>query len=45
MKIDDELSAYVDDCYEFENNKKLEDVYVTDHKPLEKKYLTRSEEE
>lgn len=32
MQNEAELKKYIDDCYKYEQNKKLEDVYVTDHK-------------
>ena len=40
-----ELSNFVQDCYDHEEMRQLDDVYVTDHKPVDKKYLTGSEEE
>jgi hypothetical protein len=42
---DAEINAYIQSCYDFEAGKLLEDVYVTDHQPEAKKYLTGSEEE
>jgi hypothetical protein len=38
-----EISAYIDECYQYEREAKLEDVYVTDHTPVEKKYVTNGE--
>ena len=35
----------MDACYKYEKELKLEDVYVTDHEPVAKKYLTNGEEE
>jgi hypothetical protein len=40
-----ELIQYIESCYEFEELKKMEDVYVTDHKPIPRKYLTNSDQE
>jgi len=41
----DELAKYIDDCYEHERLEKFKDVYVTDHSPVDPKYVTGSEEE
>ena len=35
-----EISDYIDACYDYEKNLKLEDVYVTDHVPEDAKYVT-----
>lgn len=43
--INQEISKYINDCYEVEDQIKLEDVYVTDHKKVEPKRLTVGEEE
>lgn len=40
-----ELSAYIESCYSYEKERKLAGVFVTDHKPVPKKYLTTNEEE
>jgi len=40
-----EIGAYVESCYEHEELRKLDDLYVTDHQPIAKKYTTVSEEE
>lgn len=40
-----EIANYIDSCYNYEKENKLEDVYITDHKPVPKKYLTNNEEE
>ena len=43
--MEDELSTYIDQCYEHERLESLKDVYVTDHKPVDPKLLTSSEDE
>lgn len=40
-----EIQAYVAECYEYEHQEKLKDVYITDHKPVELKKATYNEEE
>lgn len=40
-----EVSTYIESCYAYEKERKLADVFVTDHKPVPKKYLTTNEEE
>lgn len=40
-----QVGAYIAACYEHEKLMKLKDVYITDHKPVEKKKVTYSEEE
>lgn len=42
---EEEISAYINECEEFEKAQKLKDVYVTDHEPLRPKYLTGSDDE
>lgn len=44
-KMNEEINAYVQACYDYEQQKKLEDVYVTDHEPAPMQYLAKSEEE
>lgn len=41
----DEVSAYIDECYEHEKLENLKDVYVTDHSPVDPKLITGTEEE
>lgn len=41
----DETAKYVQDCYEHEKLIKFDDVYVTDHAPVEPKYGTNGEDE
>lgn len=45
VRMEAELNQYIKDCYDFENQKKLDDVYVTDHVPAAPQYLTKTEEE
>jgi len=40
-----EIGKYIDDCYEHERLEKFKDVYVTDHSPVDPKYVTGGEEE
>lgn len=40
-----ELAAYVDASENYEKSQKYDDVYVTDHKPVEKKVISNNEEE
>lgn len=40
-----EITEYINACYDYEQQKKLEDVYVTDHIPAPKQYLTNGDEE
>jgi len=42
-EMTNEIAAYIDDCYQHEKDVKYEDVYVTDHTPVEKKFVTNSE--
>lgn len=41
----DEVSKYINDCYEHERILKFDDIYVTDHTPVEPKYGTAGEDE
>jgi hypothetical protein len=41
----EELVDYIESCYEYEEQVRLDDVYVTDHVPIPKKYTTTGEEE
>ena len=41
----DEVSKYVHDCYEHERLLKFDEVYITDHKPVEPKYATAGDDE
>ena len=41
--MNEEVAAFIDDCYQYEREARLEDVYVTDHTPVEPKYVTNSE--
>jgi len=43
--ITNELEAFVTSCENFEKSQKYSDVYVTDHKPVERKVISNSEEE
>lgn len=36
---------HINDCYDKEFEKKLENVYVTDHTPRDRKFMTHGEEE
>ena len=38
-----EVAAFIDECYQYEREAKLEDVYVTDHTPVVQKYVTNNE--
>lgn len=40
-----EIEKYIGDCYQYEKDLKLRDVYVTDHKKEDTKGITQSEEE
>lgn len=40
-----EIQGYIEACEEYEKGKKLEEVYVTDHKAPTPNYLTGNEEE
>lgn len=44
-RMEVEINAYIKACYDYEEQTKLEDVYVTDHVPAPKQYLTKNEEE
>jgi hypothetical protein len=41
----EEVANYIDKCYEFEEQTKYADVYVTDHKAVDAKHTTQNEEE
>lgn len=43
--MQDQVAQYIDECYEHEKLEKFKDVYVTDHSPVDPKYVTGSEEE
>lgn len=43
--MQNEISKYITDCYQAEQDVKLKDVYVTDHSPVEEKYVSNGEEE
>ena len=45
VQMKDDIAGYIDSCYDHEKLQKLRDVYVTDHKPQEPKYVTDSEAE
>ena len=40
-----ETSAYIQASENFENSQKYNDVYVTDHKTVERKVISNTEEE
>lgn len=40
-----EIAAYITACYDAEKAEKFKDVYVTDHQPVDPKYVTAGEEE
>lgn len=40
----EEAIQYIEDCYKHEELRQLDDVYVTDHKPVPRKYITESED-
>jgi len=40
-----EISAYITACYDAEKAEKFKDVYVTDHEPVDPKYVTGGEAE
>jgi|APSaa5957512535_1039671.scaffolds.fasta_scaffold47834_2 hypothetical protein len=40
-----ELSDYIQRCYDYEHEQKFEDVYITDHVPIDKKSLSESKSE
>jgi metal-dependent hydrolase (beta-lactamase superfamily II) len=40
-----EVTAYIESCYQYEKDRKMDNVYVTDHKAAPKKFLTNGEEE
>lgn len=39
-EIEGKVSAYIDDCYTYEAERKFDDVFVTDHVPVDPKYTT-----
>jgi hypothetical protein len=43
--MQNELAAYITACYDREKEIKYQDVYVTDHEPVDPKYVTAGEEE
>lgn len=40
-----EIANYITDCYQVEKDDKLKDVYVTDHVPVDEKFISNNEEE
>ena len=40
-----EINKYIKDCYDYEDELKMKDVYVTDHKVVAPKYLTQGDQE
>lgn len=42
-EIKGELAQYIDDCYQHEKLVKYDDVYVTDHTPVDQKSITNNE--
>lgn len=44
-EIDAEINNYINSCYNFEDDLKLNDVYVTDHELVPQKFNTTSESE
>jgi hypothetical protein len=40
LTMEEEIQAYVNDCYQYERMVQLKDVYVTDHSEPAKKFLT-----
>jgi len=40
-----ELSEYIEECYNFEKDRKFDNVFVTDHEKVDPKYTTEGEEE
>lgn len=41
----EEITQYIEECYKYEEDFQLNDVYVTDHQPVAKKYATQGEDE
>ncbi len=45
VTMQNEISQYIEKCYEYEEAEKLKDVYVSDHSAPEQKFLTHSSAE
>ena len=45
IQMKNEISAYITACYDAEKAEKFKDVYVTDHEPVDPKYVTGGEAE
>jgi hypothetical protein len=43
--MQEELTNYVESCYDYEELRQLDNVYVTDHQPVAPKYTTENEDE
>lgn len=44
-QMEGETAKYITDCYDHEKSLKLDDIYITDNQPVDKKYMTNSDEE